>query len=97
MDVVRSEILLQYTKDNNGITGDFHDTALRNHISEVVYHLEDAGVPMAVLESEKAKGVISRGAMDLWNNGDSNGDLSPYFYKRALQLKYGKVETEATA
>lgn len=96
MEQTAAQKRLKYTKESNGIGGTFHDNALLNHLSEAMYHLEAAGVPKAVLESDKALGVLSRGAMDLWNNGTNDGDLSPYFYKRGLQLKYEKVETEAT-
>lgn len=97
METTATEKRLQYIKDANGITGDFHDAALKNHMAEVIYHMEDAGVPADVLESDRALGVISRGTMDLWANGSNDGDLSPYFFKRLLQLKYKKAETEATA
>lgn len=87
---------LQYIKDANGITGEFHDAALKNHMSEAMYYLEAAGVPASVLESDKALGVISRGTMDLWNYGAGDGQLSPYFYQRGLQLKYEKVTEGAS-
>ena len=50
--------------------------------------MASAGVPAAVLISEKAIGAIARGVSDLWNYGSGGGSLSPYFYQRVIQLIY---------
>lgn len=87
-----SEELLARVKGDLGLTGnDFHDTTLTGYIAEVKRFLLDAGVPNTVVESENAAGLISRGVSDLWNYGSGAADLSPYFFRRAAQLKYQEV------
>ena len=66
--------------------GAFHDTMLDYYISEVLNYAADAGVPAAVLESERIIGLVARGVTDLWNNGAGDGKLSEYFKERLIQL-----------
>lgn len=78
--------VLDHVKKSLGITGAYQDETLTEYINEVKEYLLDAGVPQAVINSNKSAGVISRGVSDLWNYGD--GKLSEYFYQRASQLVY---------
>lgn len=80
--------LLEEIKDTIGITGNYQDKTLLRHIEEVSGYMASAGVPAAVLISEKAIGAIARGVSDLWNYGSGGGSLSPYFYQRVIQLIY---------
>lgn len=86
--------ILQDVKSNLGITGTFQDTTIQGWIDEVKQFLLDGGIAESVVNSIKAKGVISRGVSDLWNYGSGDGKLSPYFYQRATQLSY--VDAEET-
>ena len=68
------------------ISGTFHDSMIDLYISEVLDYASAAGVPAAVLKSEKIKGLVARGVADLWNNGAGDGRLSEYFMQRVIQL-----------
>lgn len=87
--------ILTSVKASLGITGTYQDPTLTEYITEVKEYLIDAGIPKAIVNSEKSAGVISRGVSDLWNYGA--GKLSDYFYQRASQLLYsiesGKIIT----
>lgn len=87
MALTKSQIL-EEVKDTIGITGNYQDKTILRHINEVSVYMESAGVPAAVLVSEKAIGAIARGVSDLWNYGSGSGSLSPYFYQRIIQLIY---------
>lgn len=80
--------ILNDVKSNLGITGTFQDTTIQGWIDEIKEFLLDGGVAKTVVDSIKAKGVISRGVSDLWNYGAGDGKLSPYFYQRATQLSF---------
>jgi hypothetical protein len=80
------EELLTAVKSVLLISGEFHDAMLKIYIAEILDFLKSAGVPAAVLQSEKIVGIVSRGVADLWNYGAGDGKLSPYFYQRATQL-----------
>lgn len=70
-----------------GLAGnDYHDDVIREYIDEVTGYLIDAGVPESVATSQKCKGVVTRGVDDLFNKGEGNATLSPYFKERAAQL-----------
>ena len=88
------QALLTKVKNAIGITGDFQDATIGEYIAEVKGYLKSAGVPDAVLQSEKVAGIVSRGVLDLWNYGAGDGSLSPYFYQRAVQLIYSPVEED---
>lgn len=77
---------LQKVKTALGITGDYQDDTLLLYIQEVKNYLISSGVPFDVIESDISTGVIARGVSDIWNY--SGGRFSPYFYQRAVQLKY---------
>ena len=96
MATLTTEQLLQRVKAAIGITSDYQDNTLEVYITDVKYFLSAAGVRATVLDSDKAVGVISRGVLDLWNYGAGNGQLSPYFYQRATQLRYEPAEEAAT-
>lgn len=87
MAMTKSQIL-EEVKDTIGITGNYQDKTLLRHIDEVSAYMASAGVPAAVLVSEKAIGAIARGVSDLWNYGTGGGALSPYFYQRIIQLVF---------
>lgn len=83
--------LLKRVKSSLGITGTYQDETLSNHINEAKYYLNDAGVPIQIINSEASVGVIVRGVSDLWNYGMGDGKLSEYFMQRATQLRYKDV------
>lgn len=85
--------ILEEVKDTIGITGNYQDKTLLRHIDDVSGYMESAGVPAAVIASEKALGAIARGVSDLWNYGSGGGTLSPYFYQRAIQLIHTQAQT----
>lgn len=85
--------ILDDVKSNLGITGDFQNTTIQGWIDEIKEFLIDGGVAESIVNSIKAKGVISRGVSDLWNYGAGDGKLSPYFYQRATQLSYVEPES----
>lgn len=95
MTTLTPEQLLRRVKNSIGVTGDYQDDTLEEHINEVKDILLDAGVRAAVVNSDKAVGAISRGVSDLWNLGAGGGTLSPVFFQRVIQLAY-KPETEAS-
>jgi len=78
--------MLENVKKALGITGDYQDATLQVYIDEVTAFLVDAGVA----ESNITSGIVARGVSDLWNYGSADGELSPYFLQRAIQLKYKK-------
>lgn len=96
MAALTTEQLLQLgkIKDAIGITGDYQDNTLAVHMIEVREFLLSAGVSAAVLDTDKAVGILARGVMDLWNYGAGDGALSPYFYQRAIQLIYEPTKSE---
>lgn len=69
------------------ISGTYHDAMIDLYISEVIDYAKCAGVPAAVLESDKIIGLVARGVSDLWNYGAGDGKLSEYFMQRCIQLK----------
>jgi hypothetical protein len=80
--------LLENVKISLGITGTYQDNKISLHILEVKEYLADAGVTADIIASEKAIGIITRGASDLLSYEPGQGKLSEYFYQRAIQLKY---------
>lgn len=88
METLTTEQLLKRVKAAIGITGDYQDDTIKVYIDEVKAFLSSAGVHASVLQSDKVVGIIARGVLDLWNYGAGDGSLSPYFYQRAIQLRY---------
>lgn len=76
--------MLEDVKKALGITGDYQDATLSEYIEEVTGFLLEAGVSA----SKITPGLVARGVSDLWNYGDGDGKLSPYFLQRATQLSY---------
>lgn len=76
--------MLEDVKKALGITGDYQDATLAEYIEEVTGFLLEAGVSA----SKITPGLVARGVSDLWNYGDGDGKLSPYFLQRATQLSY---------
>ena len=76
-------ITLADVKNALGITGEYLDNTIKPYFNEVVSVLTNAGVK----ENNITVGVIARGVSDLWNYGSGSGELSPYFFQRAAQLK----------
>ena len=95
MTTLTPEQLLARVKLSIGVTGNYQDGTLEEHIKDVKDILRDAGVRAAVVDSDKAVGCIARGVSDLWNLGAGGGVLSPVFFQRVIQLAY-KPETEAS-
>ena len=78
--------ILKDVKNALGITTNFQDKTIQQYIDEVKGFLVDSGVPILVVNSIKAKGIIARGVADLWNYGSGGTSLSPYFMQRATQF-----------
>lgn len=91
LEPITNEALLEEVKINLNINGTQFDKQLTNYIQDVKGYLKSAGVPHTtgcdVVGSTLAVGVISRGVADLWNYGNGDTKLSPYFYERADQLR----------
>jgi hypothetical protein len=68
------------------LMGNAHDKMLDGYIVEVLDFAKSAGVPDAVLNSERIIGLAARGVTDLWNYGAGDGKLSEYFKMRCIQL-----------
>lgn len=88
MATISGQELLGKVKLAIGVTGDYQDGTIQVYIDEVKAYLRSGGVHATVLQSDKVVGVITRGVLDLWNNGAGDGVLSPYFYQRATQLAF---------
>lgn len=82
--------LLKIVKSGMSITGPYMDDKLKVWINEVKEYLVSAGVQRSIVDSDKSAGIIARGVSDLWNFGGGNGNLSCYFYQRAIQLSMCK-------
>lgn len=75
------------------ITGNHFDVALNMYLQDIKQYMLSAGVNSDTLKSETSLGTIARGVSDLWNFGNGNGKLSPYFYERVIQLYGGHSDT----
>ena len=84
--------LLAAIKSSLNISGEHFDDTLNHVIDEVKGYLLSAGVNEAVLGSTVAIGCISRGVADLWNYGNGDTKLSPFYYELAEQLRCYEVE-----
>ena len=71
-----------------GITGTYHDAALKAYAAEAVEYMVDAGVDRSIAESRECVGTVARGVSDLWNLSSGGTQLSPYFRERVIQLAY---------
>mgnify|MGYP000514991965 CR=1 FL=1 len=78
--------ILTSVKSALGITGTYQDGTLKVWITDIKDYLKRAGIDKKVIDSEASAGVIARGVADLWNYGSGNGQLSPYFAERVVQL-----------
>lgn len=94
MATVSATNLLTEIKSRLDITGTYHDSKLNGYISDVKEYLIDGGVDSNVVDDSCAVGVISRGVSDLWNYGAGDGDFSPYFRERAIQMSLVHIESE---
>lgn len=98
LEPITEEALLNAVKVNLNISGTQFDNQLTNYINDVKGYLKSAGVSYTtdcnVVGSTLTVGVISRGVADLWNYGNGDTQLSPYFYERADQLRYVEVLDE---
>jgi len=79
--------ILDKVKINLGITGTYQDEIIQGYIDEVKLFLIDGGISLNIVNSNNVIGLITRGVADLWNYGSGGTELSPYFLKRASQLK----------
>ena len=78
--------ILNVVKTALGISGTYHDALLDVYIKEVADFMSDAGVPDELFTTDKVNGCIVRGVGDLWNYGQGDAVLSPYFHQRVTQL-----------
>ena len=88
--------LLETVKTGLGIVGTFHADILKVYISEVKEVMIDVGVSEALFDTDKVNGCVIRGVADLWNYGQGNASLSPYFYQRVTQLAREVIEDVPT-
>lgn len=88
---MNDEELLQKVKIAIGETSDYQDELLKIYIDEVKQYMLDAGVSEEKVNSSKALGTIARGVMDLWDYGNGETTLSPYFKERVIQLRGGEL------
>lgn len=65
-----------------GITGNALDDTITPYIESVEKYLISSGVSPQNMEV----GIIARGLTDIWNYGNGDGELSPYFYQRVGQM-----------
>ena len=86
--------MLEQVKNMLGITGSFQDSTIESYINEVKQYLLDAGVPEAVVESNKAIGTIARGVEDLWTANAGEAKFSNYFNQRVIQLRSQRLLDE---
>lgn len=87
--------ILEAVKNDLGITSTYQDNTIKGYIDEVKHFLIDGGVDEEIVNSENAKGIISRGVSDLWNYGSGGTSLSPYFIQRAIQLASKSTKTKS--
>lgn len=85
---------LRVVKTALGISGEFHDEILKIYIAEVLDFMRGAGIPEHVLIGAKANGAVVRGVSDLWNYGQGDAQLSPYFFQRVIQLCRGEEDVQ---
>ena len=79
--------LLRVVKVALGLSGTtYHDDTLTVYINECVEWMKSAGVPESVLATSRINGAVVRGVSDLWNYGQGDATLSPYFHQRVIQL-----------
>lgn len=86
--------LLSEVKVRLGITDDYHDPQLLGFINDVIFYLKSSGITDAILATEEAYGVVTRGVADLWNNEPGNAGFSNIFRERAIQLMAMSAEGE---
>lgn len=84
--------LLEKVKQGRNITGTYHDSRIGIYIDEVKQYLLDAGVPAAVLETDRVVGIVTIGVDNLMEEGA----LSDYFKQRAIQLRLAPIQEEAS-
>lgn len=78
--------MLETVKTMIGVTGEYQNATITAYIEEVKQYLVQAGVSKETVEASTSAGIIARGVTDLWNYGAGEGNLSPYFMQRAIQL-----------
>ena len=78
--------LLNEIKTRLLIEGEYNDSVLKALAFDVMEYLKNAGVPIAIINSSKAYGTISKGVADLWF--DKN--FSEIFKNMAIQLALSK-------
>ena len=87
LEQITDKDLLEQIKSDNQLFGSQHDTTLTIKIATIKGYLRSAGVSNAVIGSTLAVGCISRGVMDIWNYGNGDTKLSPFYYELADQLR----------
>lgn len=79
--------ILERVKVSLGVTGEYQNGTIQEHISEVMAYMRAAGVPEHTIRNPCSVGAIARGVADLWNYGSGGTGLSPYFEQRLIQLR----------
>lgn len=80
--------LLSEVKKRIGVTGDYQNDVISDHMQDVKDYMIDAGVSDSVMDSNAIIGAVTRGVSDLWDYGSGKGEFSPYFMQRVTQLVY---------
>lgn len=84
LKTITDEDLLAQIKRDNQLSGE-HNLEIK--IATIKGYLRSAGVSNDVVNSTLAVGCISRGVMDIWNYGNGDTKLSPFYYELADQLR----------
>ena len=78
--------MLTEVKQAIGLTGTYQDNTIQQWINEAEQYMLDAGVDESLVNAKVSVGTVARGVLDLWNYGAGDGELSPYFKERVIQL-----------
>lgn len=87
---ITPEQLLEEVKKTNNITGNFHDARVMGYIGDVKRFMLQAGVPAAVLDTDKVVGLIAMAVDSLMETGA----LSAYVQQRIIQENLTPEEAE---
>lgn len=96
-DPITDDEILRRVRAALGYTFNFQDDDANKVINEQIkifiddmkFYMEDAGVPVNVINSSKGVGCIVRGVIDTMNYNSGTIKLSPFCYERICQLATG--------
>ncbi len=90
MSILTDNELLEEVKATNNITGQFHDKRVMGYIKDVKRTMAEAGIPVAVLNSDAVIGLIAMAVDNLMETGT----LSEYVKSRIAQERLTPVPKE---